>query len=132
MARARLGPTAVLEPDAKDPRALVMPDDSMAPVIEHGQTVIYDAAAAAEAAGGLVVVRVGGRLIVRRLVALCEGWIYLAADASRPAIAPPSGKSVAHPVVAVIMKSRRADLRACDGHYEDARNVAEDEPPYGN
>jgi len=130
MARARLGPSAVLEPDAKDPRALVMPDDSMAPVIERAQAVVYDAAATAEGPG-LVVVRISGRLTVRRRVAMGEGWVHLAADASSPATAP-SGDIEAYPVVAVLMRSRRADSPALGGHCrDDMLNVAEDDPPYG-
>ena len=120
LAEARLGPSAVFEPDAKDPRALVMPDDSMGPVIERGQVVIYDAAAPARVAGELVVTRVGGGLTVRRRVALGKGWIYLAADASCPAIAPSSSKPVEHPVVAVIMKPRRAAFYLRDGVWWDS------------
>jgi len=131
VARARLGPSAVLEPDAADPRALVMPDDSMAPVIERGQAVIYDSAATAEGSGGLVVTRVDDRLTVRRRVAVGEGWVHLAEDASSPATAP-SGDVEAHPVVAVVMRPRRADSPAFDGYCrEDALNVAEETPPYG-
>ena len=136
MARVRLGPSAVFEPDAKDPRALVMPDDSMVPVIERGQVVIYDAAAQARAGGELVVTRVGGGLgkglTVRRRVALGKGWIYLAADGSCPAIAPSSRKSVEHPVVAVIMKPRRASSAARVVHRDEALRVAEEDPLYNS
>jgi len=131
VARVRLGPTAQIEPDAADPRAILMPDDSMAPVIERAQAVVYDAAAVAEGPG-LVVVRVDGRLTVRRRVAMGEGWVYLAADASVPATIPKGDAVKVHPVVAVVMRSRRADSPALDGYCrEDTLNVAEDDPPYG-
>jgi hypothetical protein len=131
LADARLGPSAVFEPDAKDPRALVMPDDSMAPVIERGQVVVYDAAVPAEAAGGLVVTRLGKGLTVRRRMALGNGWVYVAADVSLPAATSLEGATEAHPVVAVITRPRRTRSAARDARAGRDQIAAENAPPYG-
>ena len=132
LAKARLGPAAAYEPDAADPRALVMPDDSMSPMIERGHVVIYDAGRRAGGAGGLVVTRVGKGLTVRRRAALGKGWVHLAADASSSAAASPEGEAGVHPVVAIVMKPRRVSVAPQDRVCDPAPRVAEDDPPYGN
>ncbi len=131
LADAFLGPSAVVMPDAEDPRALVMPDDSMGPLIECGQVVIYDAAAPPRVEDELVVARLGKKLTVRRRVPLGDGWVYLAASALSAAVAPPEGKAEAYPVVAVITKPRRSGRQVRDARRREVKRVAEDTPPYG-
>lgn len=134
-------------PQATDPRALEVYDDSMSPLLEKGQVAVYDAAPDADVRDcDLVAVRLGGKLTVRRRQLTQQKIIYSALNpAVLPVIVSLSEHPEEHPVVAIIRRPHLVEEAQAEpdqltqqeppgeaiSEHDTAYMVAEEEAPYG-